>query len=234
MGIQQSATSWHAKVTLTSAFTKFTVDNSDNLQCSNLSCEFDNADWNGNIFAGHTLELTYRLEFSYPSDINEIIMQDMILCGDEFVTLAPNLNRTIFDCSKLWCSQTGTSEQYTGCLGGWQSTFSVTNDQIIDYFICTSPIILYGNTRGGRPMRGNPFNSEDFELAIDQWCTQIVQGALNYTFPNFYEYHVSPTLPLHQGIQKEVYIGVKVLMNQDLIGVTSKMAIGKMKNWMQN
>ena len=40
-------------------------------------------------------------------------------------------------------------------------------------------------------MRGNPFNSEDFELAIDQWCTQIVQGALNYTFPNFYEYHGS-------------------------------------------
>ena len=119
--IQQSATSWHAKVTLTSAFTKFTVDNSDNLQCSNLSCEFDNADWNGNIFAGHTLELTYRLEFSSPSDINEIIMQDMTLCGDEFVTLAPNPNRTIFDCSKLWCSQAGTSEQYTGCLGGWQS-----------------------------------------------------------------------------------------------------------------
>ena len=40
-------------------------------------------------------------------------------------------------------------------------------------------------------MRGNPFDSEDFELAIDQWCTQIVQGALNYTFPNFYEYHGS-------------------------------------------
>ena len=119
--IQQSATSWHAKVTLTSPFTKFTVDNSDNLQCSNLSCEFDNADWNGNIFAGHTLELTYRLEFSSPSDINEVIMQDMTLCGDEFVTLAPNPNRTIFDCSKLWCSQAGTSEQYTGCLGGWQS-----------------------------------------------------------------------------------------------------------------
>ena len=67
----------------------------------------------------------------------------------------------------------------------------MTNDQIIDYFVCISPIILYGNTRGGRPMRGNPFNSDDFELAIDQWCTQIVQGALNYTFPNFYEYHGS-------------------------------------------
>ena len=42
------------------------------------------------------------------------------------------------------------------------------------------------------------------------------------------------TLVLHQMNQKEVFIGVTVLMNQDHIGVTSKMAIGKMKNWMQN
>ena len=65
------------------------------------------------------------------------------------------------------------------------------HDEIIDYFVCTSPIIMYGNTRGGRPMIRNPSNTEDIDLAINQWCTQIVQGALNYTFPNFYEYHGS-------------------------------------------
>ena len=117
---QHSVSSWHVKVTFTSAFTDFTVYNSDKLQCSNLSCEFDNSDWNGDISAGQILELTYKLEFSSPSDINEIILQDVILCGDEFVTLAPSPNGTTFDCLRFWCFQAGTSEQYTRCDGGWQ------------------------------------------------------------------------------------------------------------------
>ena len=74
-------------------------------------------DWNGNISAGKILELTYKLEFSSLSNINEIILQDVILCGDEFVTLAPSPNGTTFDCSEFWCSQAGTSEQYTRCEG---------------------------------------------------------------------------------------------------------------------
>ena len=62
------------------------------------------------------------------------------------------------------------------------------HDEIIDEFDCISPIILYGNTRGGRPMNANPYSKTE-DIVIDQWCTQIVQGALNYTFSNLYEYH---------------------------------------------
>ena len=84
----QSVSSWHVKVTFTAPISDFTVWVGGNIQCSGLSCEFDNMDWDGNIEAGQVLDVPYLMYFSSPSEINGVILLGVQLCGnngDEYV-----------------------------------------------------------------------------------------------------------------------------------------------------
>ena len=77
----QSVSSWHVKVTFTAPVSDFQVWVGGNIQCSGLSCEFDNMDWDGNIEAGQILDVPYLMYFSSASEINGIILLGVQLCG---------------------------------------------------------------------------------------------------------------------------------------------------------
>ena len=86
----QSVSSWHVKVTFTAPVSDFQVWVGGNIQCSGLSCEFDNMDWDGNIEAGQILDVPYLMYFSSASEINGIILLGVQLCGnngDEYVIM---------------------------------------------------------------------------------------------------------------------------------------------------
>ena len=78
----QSVSSWHVKVTFTAPVSDFQVWVGGNIQCSGLSCEFDNMDWDGNIEAGQILDVPYLMYFSSASEINGIILLGVQLCGN--------------------------------------------------------------------------------------------------------------------------------------------------------
>ena len=58
-----------------------------NIQCTadGTSCTFDNVDWDGEMNSGDILEVAFVYHFISKSDISDISVNEIVICGSNVV-----------------------------------------------------------------------------------------------------------------------------------------------------
>ena len=76
----EDVSSWTIEITFDASIISFEVWDGINIQCSDTTCTFDNADYNGSQSAGDTLEIDFLYYFDSSSAISDVSISGKGFC----------------------------------------------------------------------------------------------------------------------------------------------------------